>query len=87
MDSWKNVVEKGITEYNRYRSPEAVARLKKASDNMFVVEFRGTYCHTCGFYDYFEDLIYILDDLGLKTRISKIIEEVDGAEVEFRVID
>ncbi len=86
MSDWKRLVDKGIEEYNRYRSPEAIARLKKISSDKFTVEFIGTYCHTCGFYDYFEDLLYILDDLGLKTKISKIVDKTDDAEVEFQVI-
>ena len=27
-------------------------------------------CYTCGVYDYFEDLVYELEDLGVKSKIK-----------------
>ncbi len=86
MVGWKEILKKALSEYNRYRAPEAIAKLKNSSKDKFVIEFVGSYCHTCGFYDYFEDLQIILEDLGLRTKISSIIDRVFDAEVEFLVI-
>jgi superoxide reductase len=76
----KTKIEGAIRTYNRYRSPEVTAELQDIQDNgeKFVVSFRGTFCRTCGFYDYFEDLVYeILDETEIQTRILKVKEEWD----------
>jgi len=54
----KGAVLKAIEQYNRYRSPEAIARLVKMGEDGVVVDFSGPFCSSCGVYDYFEDLIY-----------------------------
>ena len=49
-----------------------------------LVEFTGSFCETCGFYDYFDDFRILLeDDFGLKTDTKKIEEIHEGAVVEF----
>lgn len=57
------VLRKAVERYNRYRSPEAVARLVKAEEGRFLVEFSGSFCETCGVYDWLEDLVYELKGL------------------------
>ena len=57
------VLEKAVERYNRYRSPEAVARLLEVTEKRFVVEFSGSFCETCGIYDWLEDLVYELKEL------------------------
>lgn len=63
MTSLKDAVLKAIIEYNKYRSPEAIAKLIKISKNELILEFKGSFCRTCGVYDYFEDFIYELKRL------------------------
>ena len=60
MKSLKDAVVEAINEYNRYRSPEAKAKLIKIGGKELVLEFEGTFCKTCGVYDYLEDFIYEL---------------------------
>ena len=51
----------------------------------FKLSFKGSFCETCGFYDYFDDLRYILEDnYGRKTVIESFLEVPCGAEVEFK---
>lgn len=71
----KELIDKAIEKYNKYRSPEATARLIYYQRDKFLVEFSGYFCLTCGYYDYFEDLIYILKEMGLKAKIEKIEEK------------
>lgn len=73
----KNIVVKGIKIYNKYRKPEAIVKLIEFKDNEFKVLFEGYFCYTCGIYDWIEDLKYILEDLGLKVKLVKIIEPQD----------
>ncbi|MEM0325018.1 MAG: hypothetical protein QXW35_03905 [Candidatus Aenigmatarchaeota archaeon] len=71
----KELIEEAIEKYNKYRSPEATARLMYYQEDKFLVEFSGYFCFTCGYYDYFEDLIYILKEMGLRAKIEKIEEK------------
>ncbi|KON32880.1 hypothetical protein AC477_02330, partial [miscellaneous Crenarchaeota group-1 archaeon SG8-32-1] len=53
---------KAVEEYNKYRSPEATAKLIEIQKHEFVVEFEGPFCSSCGVQDYIEDFIYELED-------------------------
>ena len=79
----KKIIEKAIKEYNKYRSPEATARLISINKESFKIEFTGTFCRTCGFYDYFDDLKISLEEIGLKNKIAEIKEIDEGAVVKF----
>ena len=80
----EGVVKKSIEEFNKYRSPEAHATLVKIDEKGFVVRFEGSFCYTCGFYEYFEDLRIIAEERGLKTRIERIEEGEGSSLVVFR---
>ena len=43
-------------------------------------------CHTCGHHDYFDDLKYELEDLGIKTETKKMREAKDGTLVDYNII-
>lgn len=74
-----------IKEFNRYRDPEVKARLIKISQKEFIVQFKGPFCYSCGFCDYFDDLRYILMDYDVETKISDIEEIEFGAIVKFEI--
>ncbi len=70
-----------IKTYSKYRSPEVIAELRKIQYNeeRLLVSFKGTFYRTCGFCDYFEDLVYeILDKAETHTRVLDIKEEWDS---------
>lgn len=85
--SFEKVLNRAVKEYNKYRSPEANARIVSTGKESFKIEFTGPYCRTCGFYDYFEDLVYVLKDFGVETRIDEVEETDSGAIVSFSVIE
>ncbi|MCX8153640.1 MAG: hypothetical protein N3E52_04320 [Candidatus Bathyarchaeota archaeon] len=60
MNSLKGIVLRAIEDYNKYRSPEAKAKLVRLSENELILDFEGVFCRTCGVYDYLEDFIYEL---------------------------
>ncbi len=62
-------LKKAIEIYNRYRSPEATARLLEVRGQELVVEFEGPFCDTCGVVDWLEDLVYEAENLGLRLRL------------------
>jgi len=73
-----------IEEYNRYRAPEAQARLVTLDVHGAWVEFTGSFCRTCGAYDWYEDLLWILRDHGIKAKIQALEEFLGGARVRFQ---
>jgi len=70
----REAIAKAIEKYNRYRSPEAMAKLIEVKGDEFIVDFHGPFCKSCGVYDYFEDFIYELKGL------SDIQAEIAGFE-------
>ncbi len=48
-------VAKTVTLYNRLHSPEAVAKLVKATAHLVVVSFSGSFCYSCGVMDLLDD--------------------------------
>ncbi len=79
-------IEKAIEEFNKYRSPEAEARLISVGKKSFKIEFTGSFCKTCGFHDYFDDFRITLKEKGLETKTGKIKETGEGAKVEFEFV-
>ena len=61
--------------YNRYRSPEATAKLLKLEEDGFAIEFEGSFCQSCGVQDYFEDFVYELK--GLNNNVEAEIQEIE----------
>lgn len=59
--SLKERVEEALAQYNAFRAPEAVAELVELVGDVVTVRFSGSFCRTCGVYDYFEDLLGYLD--------------------------
>ena len=54
-------------------------------EGSFKIEFTGSFCHACGFYDYFDDYKVILEEnFRLKTKINEI-EEIEEGTVEFKI--
>lgn len=80
-------IAKAIEEFNKYRVPEARAKLISIKEKAFKIKFTGSFCQTCGFYDYFDDYKIILEDAGLKTKIVEIEEIENGAIVKFEAIE
>ncbi|MBS7641040.1 MAG: hypothetical protein QXJ19_05320 [Candidatus Bathyarchaeia archaeon] len=54
--------------------------------DIFKIEFTGSFCYTCGFYDYFEDYKFLLEGMGLVTEIIKIEELEERFIVTFQII-
>jgi hypothetical protein len=86
MSDVEHIIKVAIPEFNRIRVPEVEATPKEINADGFTVFFSGSFCTTCGYYDYFEDLLYLLmDDYGLNTEIVEIKQENEGDYVRFRL--
>jgi len=82
----REVLARGIKRYNRYRAPEAVAKLLTVEGDEFEVEFSGPFRFSCCFYDYIDDLRYELEDLGVKVEVVSVEENTRGAVARFRLV-
>jgi hypothetical protein len=56
-----DLVLRAIEVYNRYRSPEATAKLVGVEKDGFIIQFEGPFCQSCGVNDYSEDFICELE--------------------------
>lgn len=46
---------------------------------------RGSFCFTCGFYDYIDDFKLILEDLGMNVQLLSVEETGWGVIARFAV--
>lgn len=72
-------VLRAIELYNKFRAPEAEARLLDLEGNVLVIEFRGPFCETCGVRDWVEDLAYVIKSMGGDAELVEYIEPGDNA--------
>jgi len=63
-------IRKAILLYNRYRSPEAVAKMVSVSPENVILSFSGSFCYSCGVIDYVEDFIHELKMLTDKVELK-----------------
>jgi hypothetical protein len=80
----KDVILRGIEVYNRYRSPEAIAKFVAIKKDGFIIEFKGHFCQSCGVNEYFEDFVYELENISRDFRIKVYMIEPSGPQ-SFRV--
>ena len=66
----EELIRKAILLYNRYRSPEAVAKLISVSTENITLSFSGSFCYSCGIIDYVEDFIHELKLLTDKAELK-----------------
>jgi len=84
----KKLILRTVEVYNRYRSPEATAKLLKLEEDGFTIQFEGTFCQSCGVQDYFEDFIYELRSLGsaVKAEVGEIKQtSPQSFKVQYRI--
>ncbi|TXT57142.1 MAG: hypothetical protein BAJALOKI2v1_530006 [Promethearchaeota archaeon] len=65
----EKLLNKVIKRYNKYRSPRATAELRRADEDLFKVQFEGSFDDSCCMDEYFFDLVYELKDEGLETEL------------------
>ncbi len=53
----EQLMRRTVALYNRYRSPEATAKLVLVTPELVTVSFSGSFCYSCGVIDYLEDFI------------------------------
>ena len=89
-DHLKDLVLRAIEVYNKYRSPEATAKLVEVEKDGFIIDFKGSFCMSCGVRDYFEDFIYELETINKKFKLELAETKPTGPQsfrVRYRIKD
>jgi len=81
----RELIERVINVYNKYRAPESIAKLININENLVVIEFKGSFCYTCGIIDRIEDLRYIISDVGIKTELMSY-EKLNSKDIIISVL-
>ena len=66
----EELIRKTIMLYNRYRSPEAVAKVVTVAIDRVTISFSGSFCYSCGVMDYLEDFIHEFKILTDKAELK-----------------
>ena len=84
----EELIRKTVTLYNRFRSPEAVAKIVIVTPENVTIAFTGSFCYSCGVIDYLEDFVHefkILTDKA-ELKIGKTREiNPRSFEADYRV--
>ena len=79
----KKKITDAVNEFNKYHGKISKANLISINKNFFKIKFKGSFCHTCGFYDYFDDFRISLEENNLNADILNINEINEVAIVKF----
>ena len=66
----EELVRKTVLLYNRYRSPEAVAKIVIVTTESVTIAFSGSFCYSCGVIDYLEDFVHEFKMLTDKAELK-----------------
>ena len=66
----EELIRKTIMLYNRYRSPEAVAKVVSVTTDRVTITFSGSFCYSCGVVDYLEDFVHEFKILTDKAELK-----------------
>ncbi|MCS7386695.1 MAG: hypothetical protein NDF55_08200 [archaeon GB-1867-005] len=83
----ERMAREAAERYNKYRAPEAMIKLLSVKDNAIEALISGSFCRSCGLYDWIEDYKYELMDM-IGTQIEIVyIEQVneESFKVKFKI--
>ena len=63
-------INKAVTLYNRLHSPEATAKIVKATLESVTIAFSGAFCYSCGVMDFLDDFAHEFKMLTDKAELK-----------------
>jgi len=66
----EELIRKTVILYNRYRSPEAVAKIVTVTPENVAIAFTGSFCYSCGVVDFLEDFVHEFKMLTDKAELK-----------------
>ena len=82
-------VRKAVARYNRFRSPEVIARVIRITPTNFTIAISGAFCASCGVLGYIEGFINDFKSFTSKAelKIDKTREASPRRlEVNYRIV-
>lgn len=89
LQELEETVRKAVARYNRFRSPEAIAKIVRVSHESVTIAFSGTFCSSCSVLGYFESFIHDFETLTSKVelKIDKTRQTSDRSlEVNYKIV-
>lgn len=84
----EETVRKAVARYNRFRSPEAIAKLVRVSPESVTIAFSGAFCNSCGVLGYVEGFIHDFKTLNstVELKIDKTRQTSPRSlEVDYKI--
>ena len=66
----EELIRKTVMLYNRFRSPEAVAKIVLVTTENVTIAFTGSFCYSCGVMDYLEAFVHEFKMLTDKAELK-----------------
>ncbi|WP_010478454.1 hypothetical protein [Thermococcus zilligii] len=66
-------LEKAIKEFNKLHGREAEVKVREVKGEEVILEFEGSFCATCGLYDYFDDIKWEAMEFGLNIEPVEVL--------------
>jgi len=66
----EEIVRKTVILYNRFRSPEATAKVVNVTPENVTISFSGSFCYSCGVVDFLEDFAHEFKMLTGKAELK-----------------
>ena len=63
-------MRKTVALYNRFRSPEAFAKVVLVLPELVTISFSGSFCYSCGVLDFIEDFVHEFKILTSKAELK-----------------
>ncbi|MCD6188733.1 MAG: hypothetical protein J7J97_00840 [Thermococcus sp.] len=73
-------LKRAVEEFNRLHGSEAQAEIIDVKNDEVIIEFKGSFCRTCGLFDYFEDIKWEAIEFGLHVESVEILESEEDFE-------
>jgi hypothetical protein len=64
------LVHRTVALYNRFHSPEAIAKIVTVTPYIVRISFTGSFCYSCGVLDYLEDFVHEFELFTDKVRLK-----------------
>lgn len=66
----EDVVRKTVLLYNRYKSPEATAKVVSVTPEKVTITYSGSFCYSCSVVDFLEDFVHDFKMLTDKAELK-----------------
>ncbi len=66
----EEIIRKTVALYNRFRGAEATAKIVSVTLEKVTIAYSGSFCYSCGVYDFLEDFVHDFKALTDKAELK-----------------